>query len=200
MYFFCANEIQIRFYPADKRNGKNLFQDVENYFGKIWRNMVLCSIYLLWRILWMSLFSFGPIFVDWSKLTHSLESKFVDIMLSFKIHTENCYLLGTKNRGLDPPQKPRKVVPHDLFIKFREVSIAYLQLVRLANRWSVQISCPVPFLTWRFLMLRPVFPVFEFWKSRGSSTLLQVGEFAAFYQEGVMQLKSSYNNINRDFY
>ena len=52
----------------------------------------------------------GTNFVDCSTFTHSLGSKFVVIMFSFIIHTENCYLVGTEIRGLDPP---RKLVPHE---------------------------------------------------------------------------------------
>ena len=77
-------------------------------------------------LLWMALFSWVPIFVDWSKFTHSWGSKqkkyrgmfetqkvrrFVVMVFSFIIHTENCYFIGTEIRGSDPPRKPQKLVP-----------------------------------------------------------------------------------------
>ena len=46
-----------------------------------------------------------PIFVDWTKMTHSWGSKFMAIVFSFIIHTENYYLVGTGICGSDPPQK-----------------------------------------------------------------------------------------------
>ena len=38
---------------------------------------------------WMALFSWVPIFVDLTKMTHSWGSKFVAIVFSFIIHTES---------------------------------------------------------------------------------------------------------------
>ena len=60
----------------------------------------------------MPLFSWVPIFVDLTKITHSSGSEFVAIVFSFIIHTENRYFVGTRIRGSDPPQIPRKLVPH----------------------------------------------------------------------------------------
>ena len=42
----------------------------------------------------------------------SVGSKFVDIVFSLIIHTENRYFLCSGIRGSDPPRKPRKLVPH----------------------------------------------------------------------------------------
>ena len=39
--------------------------------------------------------------------------KFVAILFSFIIHTENYYYVGTGIRGMDPPSKPRKFVPDE---------------------------------------------------------------------------------------
>ena len=39
--------------------------------------------------------------------------KFVAIIFSFIIHTQNRYFVGTRIRGQDPPWKPRKLVPHE---------------------------------------------------------------------------------------
>ena len=56
--------------------------------------------YLQWAysqslILWMALFSWVLIFVDWTEITRSLGSKFVAIIFSFILHTENRYVMGT---------------------------------------------------------------------------------------------------------
>ena len=40
-------------------------------------------------ILWLALFSWVPIFVDWTKMTHPWGSKFLAIVFSFIIHTKN---------------------------------------------------------------------------------------------------------------
>ena len=61
------------------------------------------------QILWVALFWWLPIFVDWTKMTHSWGSQFVAIAFSFIIHTENHQFVGTVIHGLDYPQKPRKL-------------------------------------------------------------------------------------------
>ena len=43
----------------------------------------------------------------------TLGSNFEAIELSFIIHTENRYFIGTGTRGWDPPQEPQKLVPHE---------------------------------------------------------------------------------------
>ena len=48
-------------------------------------------------------------------MTHSWGSKFVAIVFSFIIHTENYNSLGTRIHGLDPPRKPQKLVPHEIY-------------------------------------------------------------------------------------
>ena len=48
-----------------------------------------------------------------NKIKHSWGLKFVVIVFSFIILTENRYFLGTENRGSDPPRKPRKLVPRE---------------------------------------------------------------------------------------
>ena len=69
----------------------------------------------LWNsILWLALFLWVPIFVDWTKMTHSWGSKFVAIVFSLIIHTENYHFMGTGIGGSDPPRKPRKLVPHEI--------------------------------------------------------------------------------------
>ena len=65
-------------------------------------------------ILWMALFSWVPIFVGRTKMTHSWGLKFVAIVFSFIIHTENYHFVGTGIRGSDPPRKPRKLVTHEI--------------------------------------------------------------------------------------
>ena len=47
-------------------------------------------------------------------MIHSLSSKFVAIVFSFIIHTENYQLMGTGITLLDTPRKPRKQVPHGI--------------------------------------------------------------------------------------
>ena len=47
-------------------------------------------------------------------MTHSCGSEFMAIVFSFIIHTENYHFVGTEIRGLDPPQKPRQLVPHEI--------------------------------------------------------------------------------------
>ena len=61
----------------------------------------------------MALFSWVPIFVDLRKIKYSWGSKFVVIVFSFIIHTETRNFVGAEIRGLDPPRKPRKLVPHE---------------------------------------------------------------------------------------
>ena len=41
-------------------------------------------------------------------------SKFVAIVFSIIIITENYHFVVTGIHGLDPPQKPRKFVPHEI--------------------------------------------------------------------------------------
>ena len=66
------------------------------------------------KYMWMALFLWVPIFVDWTKMTQILGSKFVAIVFSFIIHTENYHFVGTGIRWSDPPRKPRKLVPHEI--------------------------------------------------------------------------------------
>ena len=47
-------------------------------------------------------------------MTHSWGSKFVAIVFSFIIHTENYPFMGTGIRGSDSPRKPRKLVSHEI--------------------------------------------------------------------------------------
>ena len=47
-------------------------------------------------------------------MAHSWGSKFVAIVFSFIIHTENHHFVGTGIRGSDPPRKPRKLVLHEI--------------------------------------------------------------------------------------
>ena len=53
------------------------------------------------------------IFMNLTKMTHSWGSKFVAILFSFIIHTENHKFVGIVIRGSDPPRKPGKLVPHE---------------------------------------------------------------------------------------
>ena len=65
-----------------------------------------------WKVkLWMALFLWVRVFVDWTKMTHSWGSKFVVIIFSFIIHTENFHFVCTGIRVSDPPRKPQKLVP-----------------------------------------------------------------------------------------
>ena len=43
----------------------------------------------------VGIFSWVPIFVDWTKITQSFGSKFMAIIFTFIFHTENCYFVGT---------------------------------------------------------------------------------------------------------
>ena len=63
------------------------------------------------RLLWMALCLWVPIFVDCAKVTHLWGSKFVAVAFSSIFNTENCFFVGTRFRGSDPPRKPRKLVP-----------------------------------------------------------------------------------------
>ena len=48
-------------------------------------------------ILWTAVFSWVPIFVDWTKLTHLWGSKFVAIVFSFIVYTEKSLICGYWN-------------------------------------------------------------------------------------------------------
>ena len=62
----------------------------------------------------MALFSWVPIYVDWTKITYSWSSKFVAIVFPFIIHMENSNFLYTEFCGSDPPRKSWKLVPHEI--------------------------------------------------------------------------------------
>ena len=63
----------------------------------------------------MALLLWVPIFVDWTKMIHVWDSKFMAIVFSFIIHTENYYnFMGIGTPGSHPPQKPQKLIPHDI--------------------------------------------------------------------------------------
>ena len=47
-------------------------------------------------------------------MTNLWGSKFMAMVFSFIIHTENYHFVGTGIRGSDHPQKPRKLVPHKI--------------------------------------------------------------------------------------
>ena len=51
--------------------------------------------------------------VDLTKVTHSWGSKFLAIVFSLIIRTENHYFMGTRIRGSDPTRIPRILVPHE---------------------------------------------------------------------------------------
>ena len=51
----------------------------------------------------------GTNFRGLKKMTQSWGSKFVTIVFSFIIHTENYHLVGTGIRGSDPPRKTTKI-------------------------------------------------------------------------------------------
>ena len=63
------------------------------------------------QILWMALFFWVPIFVDWAKITHSWGSEFVGIAFSCTILTDSRFFMGTRFCESDPPQKPWKLIP-----------------------------------------------------------------------------------------
>ena len=56
----------------------------------------------------------GTNFRGMNKNDTSSGSKFVAIVFSFIIHTENYHFVGTGIRGSDPPRKTRKLVPHEI--------------------------------------------------------------------------------------
>ena len=47
------------------------------------------GVYIVQLLLWMTLFSWVPIFVDWANITYSWGSEFMVIILFFIIHTDN---------------------------------------------------------------------------------------------------------------
>ena len=61
----------------------------------------------------MAFYSLVPTFVDLTKITYSLLSKFVVKVFSFIIYAENFYFIVFGIRGSDPPRKPRKFVPYE---------------------------------------------------------------------------------------
>ena len=68
-----------------------------------------CNVKILWVILWMPLFSWVPIFVDWTKITHSWGSNFVAILFSFIIDTEKSLFRGYWNLWIGPSTKTTKI-------------------------------------------------------------------------------------------
>ena len=98
----------------------------------------------------MALFSWvPPILVDWAKVTFSLDSKFVAVIFSFTIHTENNFFVGTRFRGSDPPRKPRKLVPPKIKPSAEFIQYTYKNLwLDLSYgkhiRWFIRTSHTVP--------------------------------------------------------
>ena len=80
-----------------------------NYFNI---DIITYSIYAKWymqnNIRLMALFSWEPIFVDCKNDTC------MALVFSFIINIENYYFVGIGIWGSDPPQKPRKLVPHEI--------------------------------------------------------------------------------------
>ena len=78
--------------------------------------ILICISHKKWfllHVLWMALFSWVPIFMDWTKMT------FVGVKICghgffFVLHTENYHFMDTGICGSDPPRKPRKLVPNEL--------------------------------------------------------------------------------------
>ena len=66
------------------------------------------------NILWMALFSWIPIFVDWTKLRNPRDSKFVATVFSFIIHTDIYYFVDNWIQWSDRPQNQWKLVPRKL--------------------------------------------------------------------------------------
>ena len=60
-------------------------------------------------------------------MTHSWGSKFVAMVFSFIIHTENYHFVGIGIRGLHPPRKQRKFVP----TKFKPSAVISLLYVHV---------------------------------------------------------------------
>ena len=72
-------------------------------------------------------------------MTHSWGSKFMAIVFSFIFHTENYHFMGIGIHGSDLPQKPRKLVPHEIkaihtvFHCLSFALVVLLQLLTLIN-------------------------------------------------------------------
>ena len=56
-------------------------------------------------VLWMALFSWIPIFVNETKITHLRDSKFVALVFSFKIHTKKSQFRWYLNSCIGPSTK-----------------------------------------------------------------------------------------------
>ena len=82
-------------------------------FLSIFSRSFLCVFFLFNEVLWLALFLWVPIFMDFTKQTHSRGSTFVDIVFSFIIHAENHDFVGTGIRGSNPAQNPRKLTPNE---------------------------------------------------------------------------------------
>ena len=62
------------------------------------------------RPLWMALFSWVPVFVDWTKMTHLWGSKFVARVFSFKSHYNRKWSFrGYWNSWIGPSSKTMKI-------------------------------------------------------------------------------------------
>ena len=93
-------------------------QHIDNIVNKAYKKLnILRSLkFDLDRLTLQIIFFFiycGWLYFRGCKITHSWGSKFVAIAFSLIIHTENCFFVGTKFRGYDPPRKPLKLVPHE---------------------------------------------------------------------------------------
>ena len=73
-----------------------------------------CVQNIIFIIIWMALFSWLPISWTNQKMTYLWDLKFLVIVFSFIMHTENYHFVGTGIRGLDPLGKPRKLVPYEI--------------------------------------------------------------------------------------
>ena len=87
----------------------------------------------------MALFSWVPIFVDWTKMTLSWGSKLVVIVFSLIINTENYHFVGTGIRGSDPPQNhenwyPTKYKPSTVFAHEHAVHRTTLNWAEIMER------------------------------------------------------------------
>ena len=79
-----------------------------------WKNCLLRKTFgftplIMTKVLWMALFSWVPIFIDWAKITHFWGSNFLVKAFFFIIHKKIALFVGTRFHGSDPPQKTTKI-------------------------------------------------------------------------------------------
>ena len=143
------------------------FANLKLYINFLYNSSIQCNCLTIYTyryqyinclptcILWTALFSWVPNSVDWTKMIHSLGSKFVAIIFSCIILSENYHFVGTGIRGTDPPRKPPKIGtprnlshPQYVILKSGHYQIMHIDMYNISAIYPLVASALVYAIIW----------------------------------------------------